>query len=156
MEGTNPYGPYQQIDCGFAIGTPVATQNTNVAVVSDVFCCPYPTQLTVKKKCKGLSGAKLEVVDLNSNVVLRVDGPHDSFSRKRVLRDPRVTLFSPCARSVVGTYFDDSAKVYHSNAVIAEVKEKTTFGGFFKGNKTLWLEQMQALTMLLSSLSSSS
>lgn len=75
--------------------------------------------------------------------------------------------------SVVGTYFDDSAKVYHSNAVIAEVlhittypiarfiprsthenlskscficvlfyivchnqvKEKTTFGGFFKGKQ---------------------
>lgn len=80
--------PYQQTGYGFAIGTPVATQNTNVAVVSDVFCCPYPLQLTVKKKCKGLSGAKLEVVDLNSNVVLCVDGPHDSFSRKRVLRDP--------------------------------------------------------------------
>lgn len=80
--------PYQQMGYGFAIGTPVATQNTNVAVVSDVFCCPYPLQLTVKKECKGLSGAKLEVVDLNSNVVLCVDGPHDSFSRKRVLCDP--------------------------------------------------------------------
>ncbi|KAL0720113.1 hypothetical protein Bca4012_069437 [Brassica carinata] len=162
MEGTNPYGPYQQIDYGFAIGTPVATQNTNVAVVSDVFCCPYPTQLTVKKKCKGLSGAKLEVVDLNSNVVLRVDGSHDSFSRTRVLRDPagyplltmreKLTLLhdgwtvhrgegsdpTELMFTVKRTYFDDSAKVYHSNAVIAEVKEKTTFGGFSKGNKTLW------------------
>ncbi|KAL0736412.1 hypothetical protein Bca4012_012622 [Brassica carinata] len=184
MAGTDPY---QQMNYGFAIGTPVAAQNTNVAVVSDVFCCPYPLQLTVKKKCKGLSGAKLEVVDLNSNVVLRVDGPHDSFSRKRVLRDPagyplltmrekltslhdgwtvhrgegsdpRELMFTvkrssalqwrarldvffqshhhlPGNFSVVGTYFDDSAKVYHSNAVIAEVKEKTTFGGFFKGKQ---------------------
>ncbi|KAJ0266229.1 hypothetical protein HA466_0002630 [Hirschfeldia incana] len=184
MAGTEPY---QKMNYGFAIGTPVATShNTNVAVVSDVFCCPYPIQLTVKKKCKGLSGAKLEVVDLNSNVVLRVDGPHDSFSKKRVLRDPagyplltmrekltslhdgwtvhrgegsdptelmftvkrsnalqwraRLDVFFqshhlPGNFSVVGTYFDDSAKVYHSNAVIAEVKEKTTFGGFFKGKQ---------------------
>ncbi|CAN7069108.1 unnamed protein product [Brassica rapa subsp. trilocularis] len=181
MAGTDSY---QQTSYGFAIGTPVATHNTNVAVVSDVFCCHYPLQLTVEKKCKGLSGAKLEVVDLNSNVVLRVDGPHDSFSKKRVLRDPagyplltmrekltslhdgwtvhrgegsdpRELMFTVKrshalqwrARldvifqshygnfSVVGTYFDDSAKVYHSNAVIAEVKEKTTFGGFFKGKQ---------------------
>lgn len=89
MAGTDSYGPYQQLSHEYAYGVPVAaTQNTNVVVVSDVFCCPYPLELTVKKTFKGLSGAKLEVVDLKSNVVLRVDGPHDSFNKKRVVRDP--------------------------------------------------------------------
>ncbi|EFH49546.1 hypothetical protein ARALYDRAFT_908632 [Arabidopsis lyrata subsp. lyrata] len=80
-------GPYQKMSNAYAYGVPVAAQNTNVVVVSDVFCCPYPLELTVKKNCKGLSGAKLAVVDLESNVVLRVDGPHHSFNKKRVLRD---------------------------------------------------------------------
>ncbi|XP_010491289.1 PREDICTED: protein LURP-one-related 14-like [Camelina sativa] len=183
----DPYGPYQQMNNGYAYGVPVAAaQNTNVVVVSDVFCCPYPLELTVKKNCKGLSGAKLEVVDIKSNVVLRVDGPHDSFNKKRVLRDPagyplltmrekltslnhrwtvhrgegsdptelmftvqRSHPFQWRARldvsfqsnnqvrnfSVVGTYFDDSAKVYQADTLVAEVKEKSTFGGYFKGKQ---------------------
>lgn len=89
MGGTDSYGSYEQLSQGFAYGVPVAApQNTNVVVVSDVFCCPYPLELTVKKTCKGLSGAKLEVVDLKSNIVLRVDGPHNTFNKKRILRDP--------------------------------------------------------------------
>ncbi|CAH2073778.1 unnamed protein product, partial [Thlaspi arvense] len=178
-------GPYQRVSYGFAMGVPVAAQNTKVVVVSDVFCCPYPLELTVKKKCKGLSGAKLEVVDLNSDVLLRVDGPHDSFKKKRVLRDPagfplltmREKLTSLSDRwtvhrgegsdptelmftvkrshplqwrarldvmfqsrhlqnfSVVGTYSHDSAKVYHAHALIAEVKENSSFGGFFKAKQ---------------------
>jgi uncharacterized protein YxjI len=185
MAGSDPY-EYQKLSCGFAYGVPVAAQNTNVVVVNDVFSCPYPLELTVKKKCKGLSGAKLEIVDLKSNVVLLVDGPRDSFNKKRVLRDPagyplltmREKLTSLNHRwtvhrgegsdptelmftvqrshplqwrarldvifqsnhhlrnfSVVGTYHDDSAKVYHDDALIAEVKDKSGFGGFLKGKQ---------------------
>ncbi|KAG2262919.1 hypothetical protein Bca52824_069998 [Brassica carinata] len=145
MAGTDPY---QQMNYGFAIGTPVAAQNTNVAVVSDVFCCPYPLQLTVKKKCKGLSGAKLELTSLHDGwTVHRGEGsdPRElmfTVKRSSALQwRARLDVFFqshhhlPGNFSVVGTYFDDSAKVYHSNAVIAEVKEKTTFGGFFKGKQ---------------------
>lgn len=72
---------------GFVIGIFVVIQNMNVVVVSDVFCCFYLFQLIVKKKCKGLSGVKLEVVDFNFNVVFCVDGFYDSFSKKCVFCD---------------------------------------------------------------------
>ncbi|KAL5732924.1 hypothetical protein ACOSQ2_032616 [Xanthoceras sorbifolium] len=59
-----------------------------VSVVGEGFCVPYPVELIVKKKAKGLFDSRFELLDVNGNLFLQVDGTSLAFQCKRVMRDP--------------------------------------------------------------------
>ncbi|KAK3229872.1 hypothetical protein Dsin_001753 [Dipteronia sinensis] len=59
-----------------------------VSVVGEGFCVPYPVELIVKRKTKGLSDMHFEVLDINGNLFLQVDGTSLSFQCKRVMHNP--------------------------------------------------------------------
>ncbi|TXG50349.1 hypothetical protein EZV62_022873 [Acer yangbiense] len=59
-----------------------------VSVVGEGFCVPYPVELIVKRKTKRLSNTCFEVLDVNGNLFLQVDGTSLAFQCKRVMRNP--------------------------------------------------------------------
>ncbi|CAK7322922.1 unnamed protein product [Dovyalis caffra] len=59
-----------------------------ISVVGDAFCVPYPVELIIKKKCRGLFEEHFEVLDVNGNLFLRVGGSCKNFQKKRTMRDP--------------------------------------------------------------------
>ncbi|KAK0591795.1 hypothetical protein LWI29_008272 [Acer saccharum] len=62
-----------------------------VSVVGEGFCVPYPVELIVKRKTKGLSDTRFEVLDVNGNLFLQVDGTSLAFQCKRVMHNPADT-----------------------------------------------------------------
>lgn len=59
-----------------------------VSVVREGFCVPYPMELIVKRKTNGRSDTRFEVLDVNGNLFLQVDGTSLAFQCKRVVRNP--------------------------------------------------------------------
>lgn len=59
-----------------------------MSVVGEGFCVPFPVELIVKMKTKGLFGLRFEVLDVNGNLFLQVDGTYLGFQYKRVTRNP--------------------------------------------------------------------
>ncbi|XP_043817093.1 protein LURP-one-related 14 isoform X1 [Manihot esculenta] len=59
-----------------------------VSVVGYGFCVPYPVELIIKKKSRGLFGTRFEVLDASGNLFLQVDGFYRNFQKKRMMRDP--------------------------------------------------------------------
>lgn len=59
-----------------------------ISVVEDSFCVPYPTEMTVKKKYHGFFlNQRYEVLDVNGNLLLQIDGSSLNMQKKRVIRD---------------------------------------------------------------------
>lgn len=58
-----------------------------VSIVGEGFCVPYPVELIVKRKPKGLFDSRFEVLDVNGNLFLQVDGTSLALQCKRVIRD---------------------------------------------------------------------
>ncbi|TKY56930.1 LURP-one-related 14 [Spatholobus suberectus] len=59
-----------------------------ISVVEDSFCVTYPTEITVNKKYRGFFlNQRYEVLDVNGNLLLQVDGSSLDVRKKRVMRD---------------------------------------------------------------------
>nr|KYP73114.1 UPF0706 protein At5g01750 family [Cajanus cajan] len=64
-----------------------------ISVVEDSFCVTYPTEITVNKKYRGFFlNQRYEVLDLNGNLLLQVDGSSLDVRKKRVMRDATGSL----------------------------------------------------------------
>ncbi|KAG4962181.1 hypothetical protein JHK84_039278 [Glycine max] len=59
-----------------------------ISVVEDSFCVTYPTEITVKKNYRGFFlNQRYEVLDVNGDLLLQVDGSSLDVRKKRVMRD---------------------------------------------------------------------
>ncbi|RDX61062.1 Protein LURP-one-related 14, partial [Mucuna pruriens] len=77
MEASAPELPLEQ-----AHGFPM------ISVVEDNFCVTYSTEVTVNKKYRGLFlNQRYEVLDVNGNLLLQVDGSSLDVRKKRLMRD---------------------------------------------------------------------
>ncbi|CAA2991741.1 LURP-one-related 14 [Olea europaea subsp. europaea] len=59
-----------------------------INVVGECFCVPYPVDLVVKKKIRGFSHVHTDVLDVNGNHLLQIDGKLWQLQKKRIVRDP--------------------------------------------------------------------
>ncbi|XVF40810.1 hypothetical protein PTKIN_Ptkin01aG0146300 [Pterospermum kingtungense] len=107
------------------------------------FCVPYPVELIVKKH-HGLFDVRYQVLDVNGNLFLQVDGSYKALHNKHIMRDPAgfpiLTMREKAINrqhwtahrdesldrnisnfQVVGSFPSQSSKVYQGNTVIAEV-----------------------------------
>ncbi|WRX11517.1 LURP-one-related - like 1 [Theobroma cacao] len=132
-------------------------------------CCKTPnyvacwiSQLVAKKKHHGLFDVHHEVLDVNGNLFLQVDGSYKALHRKRIMRDPagfpiltmrekrshsihmktRLDVFLPSNINedisnflVVDSYPSQSSRVYKGDTVISEVNYNLSWKSFCQGTK---------------------
>ncbi|KAG9147936.1 hypothetical protein Leryth_003530 [Lithospermum erythrorhizon] len=58
-----------------------------IAIVSPLFCVPYPVELNVVRKMVTLRDSNFAVVDVNGNVIFKLKGKYLSLHDRRVLLD---------------------------------------------------------------------
>ncbi|KAK1572340.1 hypothetical protein Q3G72_031126 [Acer saccharum] len=76
-----------------------------VSVVGEGFCVPYPVELIVKRKTKGLSDTHFEVLDVNGNLFLQVDGTSLAFQCKRVMHNPAdFPILTLCEKTLTASH----------------------------------------------------
>ncbi|OVA12674.1 LURP1-like domain [Macleaya cordata] len=80
----------------YVMGQPSSCPPPSGAVISPLFCAPYPVDLTIMRKLMKITADNLAVKDVNGNIIFHIKDEFTFFRDRRILldaaRNPIVTM----------------------------------------------------------------